>query len=177
MTARLFLGLPVPASAREKIKAIAGPPYKQYFENFVPDENWHLTLFFFGEVKNPSQYFGYLKLPLPQAFTPTVSLTHIGRGKQRDQLWAFAQPTTSLLALRQALGARLQKVHFPRAVNRNIFVPHIRLANFFPIVSGMGLADTAAGVAYAVQEAYLYKSEPTPQGSKYTILAAIKLAA
>lgn len=174
-TASVFLGLPVPAAAREKLKVMAGSPYQQYFEKFVPDENWHLTLFFFGEVKNPEQYLGYLKRPLPQAFTPTIAITHIGRGKQRDQLWAFAQPTTSLLTLRQALGMRLQKVHFPRAVERNQFMPHIRLANFFPIVSGLGLADTTAPVAYAVQEAYLYKSEPTPTGSKYVPLAAIKL--
>lgn len=174
-TARLFLGLPVPAAARERLKGVAQERFGKYFDKFIPDESWHLTLFFFGEVKNHAQYLGYLKQALPQAFVPTVSITNIGRGKARDQLWAYAQPTVALLTLRDALDERLRKIHFPRPVERKKFTPHIRLANFFPVISGMGLADVAAPVACAVQEAYLYKSELTSRGSHYSIEATINL--
>lgn len=173
--ARLFLGLGVPEGVRQRLAAAAQTHFQKYFAKLAPEENWHMTLFFFGNVRNHAQYLGRLQLPLPQAFVPTVSITHIGRGMKRDQLWAYVTPTAGFMALREALDERLRKIHFPRPVAMGKYVPHIRLANFYPVVRSMGIADTPVPAAYSVQEAYLYKSELTPERARYDIEATIPL--
>lgn len=175
--ARLFLGFSVPEGIRGKLREIAQRSFGDYFDTFLPEENWHLTLFFFGEVRNHAQYLGRLQQRLPQAFVPTFSITHLGRGAQRDQLWAFVTPTPALLTLRDNLDERLRKIHFPRPVPARKFVPHIHLADFYPTVRGMGLADVPVGLAYASSEAHLYQSSlhSKTQGRLYAKLAAIPL--
>lgn len=172
---RLFLGFSVPAAAAQKLQDIVHNQFSSYVEKPVPLDRHHVTLFFFGEVKNHAQYLGRLKQPLPQAFVPTMSITHIGRGAAREQLWAYLTPTPGLLALRDALDERLRKIHFPRPVPPKKFIPHIHLADFLPVVRGMGIADVAAPMAYAVREAHLYSSVRTPEGPHYAIEASIAL--
>ena len=171
--ARLFLGLPVPLLMRTKLAEAARQHFGTYFGALLPEENWHLTLFFFGDVKNHAQYLGRLQQPLPQAFVPTISLTHLGRGAQRHQLWAYVNPTPALLSLRENLSERLRKIHFPLPIDSKKFIPHIHLANFYPTVSGLGLADVSLPAVYATQEAHLYQSTSTPQGSHYDAIATI----
>lgn len=174
--ARLFLALPVPAATQAKLAQVATEHYAKHMK-LVPPDRWHLTLFFLGEIKNHGQFIGRLKQPLPQSFVPTVSITHIGRGEKRDQLWAYVQPTAGLLALREAVRERLVKIHFPLPADRRTFLPHVRLGTFFPAVRGIGLADTACATAFAVREAHLYKSTLTHEGSTYTIEATIPFSA
>lgn len=170
---RLFLGLPVPESVKSKIRQTAENHFGKYFAQLIPEERWHVTLFFFGNVHNHAQYIGRLSQALPQAFVPTVSVTHLGRGARREQLWAFIQPTPGLLALREALDIRLRKIHFPRPVGNRTFRPHISLAQFYPVVQGMGMADVPCQTAYAVKEAYLYQSTVPHEGPRYSIIATI----
>lgn len=171
--ARLFLGLSVPTTLSQKLKEGAKQHFGQYFGEFLPEENWHITLFFFGDVKNPEQYLGRLKQPLPQAFVPTISITHIGRGAERHQLWAYVNPTPALLVLRDNIHERLRKIHFPHAIGNPKFVPHIHLANFYPTVSGLGVADVALPAVYSTQEAHLYQSTRTKTGSHYDVISTI----
>lgn len=171
--ARLFLGVPVPEAARTRLQEIARQQFGQYVGSWVEDAKLHLTLFFFGEVKNHAQFLGRLSAPLSQAFVPTVSITHIGRGAVRDQLWAYATPTAGLLALRSAVDERLRKIHFPHEAGRKKFTPHVNIGTFYPAVRGIGLADVASPVVFAVREAHLYRSELTHEGSTYTIEATV----
>lgn len=173
--ARLFLGFSVPEQIRAKLREVARSRFGNYFGQFIPEENWHITLFFFGEVRNHAQYLPRLKQPLPQAFVPTISVTHLGRGAQRDQLWAYVNPTPALRALQEALDERLRKTHFPRPVGPRKFIPHIHMANFYPTVSGLGVADAPAPAVYATHEVYVYKSTLTPNGSTYAFEATIPL--
>lgn len=173
-SARLFVGLAVPSAPAMKLREAAEQHFGKHMKLILP-EQWHLTLFFFGDVKNHAQYLGRLKQPLPQAFVPTVSITHIGRGEARDQLWAYAQPTSGLLALRQAINQRLLKTHFPRPADGPQFVPHAKLGTFYPVVRGIGLADVASPVVFSIREAHLYKSTLSHDGPIYTIEATIPL--
>ena len=174
--ARMFIGLPVPEQTRGKLAEIARGRYGEYFEKLVPEGNWHMTLFFLGNVRNPGQYIGRLEQPMPQTFVPTLTLTHIGRGEPRDQLWAYGLPAKGLLDLRAAIGKRLGKIRFPHPVGAKKFTPHIRLANMYPTVRSMGVADTPVREAYAIREAYLYSSsnKASHVGSQYTIEATIR---
>lgn len=171
--ARLFLGLGIPETIGLRLKALAEQHFDKYVGNIVPIDRMHVTLFFFGEVLNHAQYVGRLQRPLPQTFVPTVSITHIGRGEVRDQLWAFVQPSASLLALRNALDERLLKSRFPRPVERKTFAPHIKLGTFYPAVRGVGLADVASPVVFAIRAAHLYKSTLSHEGPTYTIEATV----
>ena len=174
-TARLFLGLPVPEPVRAKLSEAARAHFSSYFNEFRPEGNWHLTLFFFGEVRNHAQYLGRLKQDLPQTFVPTISITHLGRGGDRGQLWAYVTPTPALLSLREELNERLRKIRFPRPIDSKKFIPHITLANFYPTVSGLGVADTRLQASYAVNEAYLYQSILNQGKARYDTVATIPL--
>lgn len=176
---RLFLSLPVPEQAITPIQRSLAQ-YPQYIERPVKPANWHLTLLFLGAVKNPTQYYGRLKLPLPQQFVPTVRITHVGRGLHKHQLWAYAEPSAVLVNLRDELMARLKKMRFrfgaDAAVEENDFVPHITIAKLFPVAGGVGLADFPVTVSWSAAEAQVVRSTPRPEGSQYDVQQTMSLA-
>lgn len=135
-----------------------------------------MTLLFLGEVKNHQQYLGRLQQPMRLAFVPTVSVTYVGRGKNRDQLWAYINPTSNLQTVRSELRERLRSMRFPLQPDNKPFVPHIRLASFYPMARSLGIADVPAPLTFTTSEAYLYKSvleEGKPP--KYTVETTIPL--
>jgi 2'-5' RNA ligase len=172
--ARLFLAAPVPPTVRELLKG-ATKEYSNFVEKVVPEEKWHVTLLWLGgEVLNHSQYVSRLSKPLSQAYAPAITLTHVGRGLQRGQLWAYAHVTPMLTQLREALQHRLHSMRFPLPSQRD-YVPHIHVADLFDMSRGFGLADQATPITFPVREIYLYKSVLTPQGSQYQIESTISL--
>lgn len=176
--ARLFIGLPVPASAQEVIEG-ALENYRQYLEGTVPKQNWHLTLLFLGEVLNHKQYVSRLTKPLPQAFVPAVSLTHLGRGLKRDQLWAYATATGTLQTVRQTLIARAKamRMPLPPRTEKDEFTPHITIARLLNVSRQLGLPDSVAATTFTAKEAYLYQSHADSRGVRYTVEGTIPLSA
>lgn len=173
--ARLFLALPIPATTAD-ILHHALEQYPQYIERVVPTENWHVTLVFLGEVEHPQQYLSRLIKALPQTFVPTVSIPYVGRGLQRDQLWAYAHASTSLTNLRTQLLDRLRAMRFPTPGTTDPeYVPHIRLANLYAMSRGVGLADFPVTTSFTAREIHLYKSARTSEGAKYEIVGTIAL--
>lgn len=172
--ARLFLGVSIPAPAR-KIIAATFPQVEHYIEKTIPEERWHLTLLFLGDVENPQQYLSRLLKPNPQAFVPTVSVMHVGRGLQRLQLWAHCHPSTSLLNLQTQFADRLRTMRFQFPKNKDEYKPHIHLANLYPMARGIGIADVACSTRFAVTQVHLYESLPLGNSSTYTIRASIPL--
>lgn len=134
----------------------------------MPENQLHLTLLFLGEVANPQQYMSRLMKVMPQTFVPTVTLTHVGRGLERNRLWAYAHPSTILLNVREQLIARLRTMRFPfpKNIHRN-FVPHITLAKLYPMAGGIGLADTACPLTYTVETVDLWRSIPRHGQAQY----------
>lgn len=172
--ARLFLGVTIPPAAGKILRATLSQ-FPQYIESIVPESNWHLTLAFLGDVEHPQQYLKRLLKPLPQTYVPTVSLMHVGRGLQRLQLWAYANPSTSLLNLRGQLQDRLRTMRFPLPKTIDDFVPHIRLANLYPMARGIGIADYPCVARFAITQIELYESTATANGPTYTIRGTIPL--
>lgn len=176
-TPRLFIGLPIPVKARESIEN-SMRNFKDYIEQPVPAENWHITLMFLGSVENPKQYFSRLEKPLLQSFVPTVSVTHIGRGIKRDQLWAYITPTPALLSLKEAIATRTKalRMQYEGGAEHDEFVPHIRIANLYDVTKGIGIPDGAAKASYTVHMAHVYQSHQTDTGTTYSIEASIPLS-
>lgn len=174
--ARLFLGLPVPEHVVRQTQA-AFPSYAHVIEREVPAEKWHVTLIWLDEVENPAQYHSRLRKPLPQSFMPTVQLTHLGRGRQRTQLWAYAEASAVLLNIRTQLMDRLRVMRFPVPTEEKHrpFVPHITCAHLFESIGGVGLADTPLVTSFSVKEVLLYRSTLAPHGSHYTVETHIPL--
>ena len=174
-TARLFIGLAIPDKAKQAIYT-ALRHYSDYTERKVPEENWHMTLVFLGDIENHKQYISRLSKPIPQAFMPAISLTHLGRGLQRKQLWTYANPTPAVVGLKKSVEDRLKKLRMPykKEAERD-FVPHIRVADMYDITSGIGIPDGVINETFTPKEAYLYQSQETPLGVRYTIEATIPL--
>lgn len=174
---RLFVAVPIPALIQKNLIAALNS-FPQYIEQTIDQERWHLTLVFLGEVENPRQYWSRLTKALPQAFMPTISITHIGRGLQRDQLWAYAHPTAILFNLYRELGQRLRGMRFPLPRQQyDDFVPHVHVANLYPMARGIGIADAAVTTTFSVRELLVYRSVPGAHGSQYATEAAIPLGA
>lgn len=183
----LFLGLAVPDSVAEAL-----PHVWDYYGSLVatttPRTNLHLTLFRLGDANDiTKEQIKTLSQPLPQSFVPTMRLTHIGRGRQRQQLWAYGEAAGPLMALREQLIERLGSTGWslPKQSAREAFTPHITVATLYEQVSHIGVADYPFITSYTTNEVLLYKSTPAQQGearsterpvpSVYSILERIPL--
>lgn len=175
---RLFIAVPIPKSARNEMKkALNG--YAKFIDKKVPEKNWHLTFLFLGEVNHYQRYLRRMIEDLPRMFLPTISFTHVGRGYQRDQLWAYAQQTNVLNELHSTIRARLVKIRVPTSApitkNKTEFIPHVRLANMLEVTRGMGLADRQLAVTFMIKQIIIYKSEPDATGANYSAVGVINL--
>lgn len=175
--ARMFIALPVPRAIVPAVEA-AWQQYPQYIEQIIPPEKWHLTLAWLGEVENPRQYFSRLSKDMLQEFLPTVRINHVGRGRQRPQLWAYIDPAVALLTLREQLLRRLVKMRFPvpKETVREKLVPHIHIADLYGVAGGVGLADYPVAQSFAAREAHIILSELKPRGSVFHRAGVIRLS-
>jgi 2'-5' RNA ligase len=166
-----FIAATIPSRVHSVLEA-AIKNHAEYVETVVPTEQWHLTLLWLGHLTKEQLPLAELTKPVQQAFMPTVALTHVGRGRARSQLWAWAQPTPALTNLHEALRTRAEILDIPLAKPQRSFVPHIHVADFFNVVQGMGVPDHAATATFAPRCLQLLRSE---QGT-YFVEGIIPLA-
>ncbi len=171
---RVFLAVPAPQHVQESVQGVI-PNFAHVTDKMVPGSNWHITLAWLGEVMNPQQYVARLSKPLRQSFTPGFRLMYLGRGRKRDQLWAYVEKNQVLLNIREELLQRLKKMRFPIPAEtiKQDFVPHIHVGDFYPAAGGVGLADVPLTVNFSVPAVILYSSLLTPQGVQYKPLCEI----
>lgn len=172
-----FLGAAVPERVVQLLEQ-AMTVYPHYIEHRIPPQDWYLSFAHLGEVPTMGRYFTRFRRPLPQAFTPTAQLTHVGRGRPtRQELWAFVEPTPVLLGLRDQLIARLKKLRLKFLVDelREEFVPHITIGRLFAQVGHLGIADVAAVSSFSIQTIHLYRRKTTVVGSTVQIEQTIDL--
>ncbi len=170
--ARLFVGVPIPKKAKAVIKE-AAQHYPKKNLQLVPEENWHLTLVWLGEVTDPQQHLTKFHPTLGQAYVLTVSITHLGIGRHEQQLWAYVNPTYALASLRQQLVEHLRAHGFSWKDDAREFVPHIRVANLVGSPSNIALADCAANFTFPVGASHLYASKLEEGRPHYSTLTKI----
>lgn len=173
----LFLAFPVPASVTELLSPIYGH-YTSVIESRTPWEKLHVTLLWLGEAEVPAYQIKKLLKPLPQSFMPAVRLTHVGRGRKRQQLWAYGEALGPIINIREQLIARLKDIKWqlPKQEPRNPYTPHITVAKLYDQLSHIGIADTTLITSFAVNEVVLYKSSVSAsKTSVYSPVGTISL--
>lgn len=173
--ARFFIALPVPESTHADLSAVLDG-YKKIIGYRVPPERWHVTLAWLGEQALPEMLVGALCEPLTQVFVPTVTFTHMGRGRQAGQLWAYVHPTTFLTTLRQRLHERVQAQTIALPPSET-FIPHVHVGNFQSGLDRNFVADSPLTLRFQVKAAQLIKSIPVSGEHRYSIEGLLPLTA
>ncbi len=175
--ARLFLAIPLPSRIQTILQETL-KHYTPYVERVTPQQNWHITLIFLGDVDNYQQLTGGLAQPLTQTFLPTISLTHVGVGCVPTQLWAYANPSPVLANLHAAVADRVHSLNLtiPEHTRKKGFVPHIKLARLSN-KSGIGIADYPLAKTFVAKDIHVYRSELSSAGAQYTVEGTISLSA
>ena len=182
-TERLFLAIALSDSARnrmaERIRLVAKHADRV---RWVPIENVHITLKFFGETPAAQKSTIEATMERVVANVPPLDLAITGvkvvrRGRRPQMVWATVADTDGRLQQLHGRTERLlERDGFAREVRS--FSPHITLARVRDRVAQWeqeSLENWAAiqrdvpSIPFHVTEVLLMKSELKPQGAEYTV--------
>jgi len=172
---KMFIGIEIPDDVREQIR-IQLEGYTKYTKKLVEEENWHVKMLSIGEIEGHDQFIESLSAEMPQSFLSTLSLTHIGKGPQRQQLWAFVNPTPLLDTLQKQLIGRLDSLNIKPTQDTN-FIPHIKLADLRVGSSNNLLADIPMPAIWPIKKLSIYRSDLSHRQESYTVMGHINLSA
>jgi len=174
---RLFVAVAVPNRLARMLQAAAAadPGLR-----VLPPENLHVTVHFLGTVDpdRVTALTGALAAacsglePFDLVFEAVVPAPK----RQPRMLWARAAPSRLHTALANAVAEAAAEAA-PRARPPRTSAPHVTLARARGRGEGVRWppAVALAGATLHVQECGLVRSEPGPDGSRYTVLARLPL--
>ena len=149
---RLFVGLDLPWSLRERLALLAGGiPGARW----VPTDNFHLTLRFIGEASRLQAEEIDLALATLRGRSFSFSLTGLGwfeKAGRVNTLWVGVERNPQLDLLQSKIETACQRTGLEP--ERRRFAPHVTLARLDNPV--------AAKLATFVQANNLFRSEPVP---------------
>ena len=149
---RLFVGLDLPWSLRERLALLAGGiPGARW----LPPENYHITLRFIGEVASHQAEEIDLALAALRARGFSLSLTGVGTFEKAGRpvaLWVGVERSAQLDHLQSKIETACQRTGLEP--ERRRFTPHVTLARLDNVVE--------AKLAIFVQANNLFRSEPVP---------------
>jgi len=171
MSIRLFLGLDLPASARDRLATLQnGIPDVRW----VPPENLHLTLRFIGDTEEPRvqdiiDTVGRIDV---KSFEIILSgLDTFGHGKPRA-LWVGVELNPTLVKLQDKIERAVQSAGLPPETRK--FTPHVTLARFKRTKPSKIVPYLEANGAFTlpsleIQHFTLFSSQLSHRGSTYRI--------
>jgi RNA 2',3'-cyclic 3'-phosphodiesterase len=168
---RLFVAIGIPEDVADQLPmpdgAIGGV-------NWVPDENFHVTLRFIGEVDNARarDIDDVLSAIREPEFELHLHGLDTFGGKKPHALFAGVRPCPALVHLHQKVDAALTRLGHPG--DRTRYTPHVTLARLrhapeeklAAFIQGNNLFECDP---FAVTEFGLYSSELHADGSVYTL--------
>jgi RNA 2',3'-cyclic 3'-phosphodiesterase len=193
---RLFVALDIDESIRENIAR-----YLDGVREFAPDARWvrpeslHLTLKFIGEKSD--EEVERIKSALGTIETGIVELTVRGYGFFPDAraprvFWIGIEPDAKLTSLAATVDEKLAAINIPKETH--IFNAHLTLARgaggsasprwrkadgpnrtFQRLQEKLSARPAPEFGTMTVREFYLYRSQTSPGGSRYTKLAEFPL--
>ncbi|MFC5272100.1 RNA 2',3'-cyclic phosphodiesterase [Adhaeribacter terreus] len=169
--ARLFVAVPLPHSLTEELATYL-PVYEKPGVRIIPEENWHLTIHFIGNIPKTqvAEIAEKLKILAPELETFELKLLRVAPGpnaKMPRLIWAeFAENKAFEKMVRSvtfALGAKMDHQH-P--------IAHITLARFAKDIRPPKMPQTPAkeNKPFPVNEISLWESELRQPHPRYTIL-------
>jgi 2'-5' RNA ligase len=171
---RLFLGLPIPPELAQGLtrltRTIELPKAR-----WTAPENIHITLVFLGEVAEPT--LPHIERELSELnFAPfPLRLTSLDTFPRGGVLFAAAEPTRALLHLQSKVAAGMARCGF--APEDRPYNPHITLARFhgpLRLSQRQHALPTPLQQSFTAETINLYRSNLTPSGSHYEVLAEKK---
>lgn len=171
---RLFIGLPIPSELAEALtlpaRAIELPKGR-----WTKPENIHLTLVFLGEVAEPTLQPIERELSELTFARFQLKVTSLSTFPRAGVLFAEVELTRALLQLQSKVAASMARCGF--APEDCPYHPHITLARFH---GSLRLSQNQQALPASLQRGFradtvnLYRSNLTPTGSHYEILAQKK---
>ena len=123
-----FLALPLPPTIRRRLASLCfGLPHVQWVE----EENFHLTLRYFGPL--PDQIAENIQEYLKPLFFQNFSLLFKGISpihskKNRGSIWVGVEENPFLLNLKKQIDELIKNLHLP--AEERPFLPHISLGKY-----------------------------------------------
>jgi len=171
-TLRLFFGLEIPESIKQRLLSIQAPVVGARWQS---PEQLHLTLLFLGSVEKqqlPHIRNAARNLPVERFAGSVTGIDCFGRPEQPKNLWAGVQPVDRLTELHKALSQRLSLYGFGEEKRR--FRPHITLSRFRreagSVLDLLHAHKNFHAGDFTVDRFALYQSNQGEQGSVYTVL-------
>ena len=175
---RVFLALPLEPvePAAEKMK-ILQKLLSAYRIKWVRIENYHLTLFFFGEI--PVQLIPdiqqILRSTLENSSVFSLALTGPGifkKGKEPRVLWLGIKATDQLFVLKKKIDNAVVSLGF--IPDEKPFRPHLTLGRFMQqqevssiLENVLNEPQLAKPIGYDVSKLILFESKLFPEGPQY----------
>ncbi|HEY3390296.1 MAG TPA: RNA 2',3'-cyclic phosphodiesterase [Prolixibacteraceae bacterium] len=175
---RVFLAMPLEPvdPAVEKMRQLQ-ELLQKYRIRWVIKENFHVTLFFFGEI--PTQQIPVLNdllhLSLNNSRAFTFSLTSPGifkKGKEPRVLWLGIKTNDQLVELKREVDKAVSALGF--FPYEKTFRPHMTLGRFLPhqkisseLEDVLKEAQIMESIEYSVPRLILFESKSFPAGPQY----------
>jgi RNA 2',3'-cyclic 3'-phosphodiesterase len=176
-TARLFVGLPLPASLCQALAATA--PRAAEGIRLISESDMHLTLHFLGsrEVAPVAAALGSVGAKPFQVRLDGPG--HFSLKGKKTVLWYGIEPSAPLSALHEATAGALAAAGFEP--ERRPWRPHVTLARL-ETRAARSLVDAFEGTSpaeagFECTQFALYESQTLPEGARYRILESYPLAA
>jgi 2'-5' RNA ligase len=185
MKKRLFLAIPLSDSILQKLAALKD---RYDFGNdvrWIPEQNLHITVSFFGDVEEKDIPDLDEKIRQITAATPKFTLAFerilfAPPNRPPRMIWADFMPSTPYAGLVKKIYAAAKEFLLPE-IAREAFrepMPHITLARFQnPAVANKLKLEILESENMLAETCELIESELTPKGSIYTVLKRYQLSA
>jgi 2'-5' RNA ligase len=176
---RLFIGLPLPAAARQRLAGLGGGlPGARWVEA----RNMHVTLRFIGEVDGARGEDISAALAAVRCPGFELSLDGLGcfnRGRRVHAVWAGVDKSEALAHLRKKVESAVVRAGFE--ADRHKFKPHVTLARLKRTPTAkIGLFLEAHGGfcagPFPIERFTLFRSHLNRGGAQYEALADYPLA-
>jgi 2'-5' RNA ligase len=187
---RLFVGIPLPASAVSELESLVdrlkrgtgsrGVTGEKSGLRWMPPESWHITLQFLGSTSEDR--YGCLTARLTEVRSAPVAvrLEEVGAFERAGVLFLGVAATPELVALAQRVAEATSRCGFP--AEERPYHPHITLAR----AKGQSRGSSFQAIAQRAQktslsrfmagEFLLYESHTEREGAKYVVRERYKLA-
>jgi len=172
--ARMFVAIPLSNEARQRLKVMV-KQYDSSLERVVPEERWHITLAWLGKVpRGKAEEWQRITEPIQQIYVPVVRFSQVAQGRNKQQLWAYIQPTTALNNLRSLI---LKRFSVTNEEELNNFAPHVNLGRLKSEAQRFGPKTQAIGFSYVFDQVILYESDVSEKEPTYIPKSRIVLPA